>query len=75
MDSNTIRCYKICDQCVRHSLIARASLLRLVPFMRTLLTNGVQSIRALKRFGVAVRFFEDTFSEHSISQWIAFSSL
>ncbi len=40
--------------------------------MRILLTNAVQSIRALKRFGVAVCFFEDTFSEHSISQWIAF---
>jgi hypothetical protein len=67
--------WSVCDQSVRHLLIARASLLRLAPFMRMLLTNGVQSIRALKRFSVAVCFFEDTFSDQSISQWIAFFSL
>jgi hypothetical protein len=73
--SDATKLWSVCDQRVRHSLIARASLLRLVPFMRMLLTNGVQSIWALKRFSVAVCFFEDTFSEHSISEWIAFSSL
>ncbi len=73
--SDATKLRSVCDESVRHSLIARASLLRLVPFMRMLLTNGVQSIWALKRFSVAACFFEDTFSEHSISQWIAFSSL